>query len=131
MKKTEKIVFACLLLFLLLPNLVGLSVAQDLTSIGQRVIYLLTSLSFYGIGLCIWRKRTFFYVASAGLLFSAIELVHLIINQATTSLLFVFTIIKSERQEFCELLGTYWLVALLFCVLWAVYYYLNHTFIRR
>lgn len=129
MKKTEKIVFACLLLFLLLPNLVGLFVAQDLTSIGQRVIYLLTSLSFYGIGLCIWRKRTFFYVASAGLLFSAIELVHLIINQATTSLLFVFTIIKSERQEFCELLGTYWLVALLFCVLWAVYYYLNHTFI--
>lgn len=131
MKKTEKIVFACLLLFLLLPNLVGLFVAQDLTSIGQRIIYLLTSLSFYGIGLCLWRRRTFFYIASAGLLFSAIELVHLIINQATTSLLFVFTIIKSEKREFLELCSTYWPVAIVFFALWGLYFYLNHTFIRR
>ena len=131
MQKTEKIVFASLLLFLLLPNLVGVCVAQDLKSIGQRIIYLLTSLSFYGIGLCLWKRRTFFYVASAGLLFSAIELVHLIINQATTSLLFVFTIIKSEKQEFLELCSTYWPLLFVFITLWAVYYYLNRTFIRQ
>ncbi|MGM9826173.1 MAG: phosphoethanolamine transferase [Paludibacteraceae bacterium] len=131
MKKSEKIVFVCLLVFLLLPNIVGVFMAQDLQTMGQRAIYMLTSISIYGFGLCIWRRRTFFYVASAGLLFSAIELVHLIINQATTSLLFVFTIIKSEKGEFVELLSTYWPVIIVFFALWGGYFYLNHRFIEK
>ena len=94
MSKREKIVFVCLLVFLLLPNFLGVFLARDLQTMGQRAIYMLSSISIYGLGLCIGRRRTCFYVASAGLLVSAIELVHLIINQATTSLLFVFTIIK-------------------------------------
>ncbi|MGN0236270.1 MAG: phosphoethanolamine transferase [Paludibacteraceae bacterium] len=131
MKKSEKIVFVCLLVFLLLPNIIGVFLAQDLQTMGQRAIYMLTSISIYGLGLCIWRRRTFFYVASAGLLFSAIELVHLIINQATTSLLFVFTIIKSEKGEFMELLSTYWPLVIVFLALWGVYFYLNHRFIAK
>lgn len=131
MKKSEKIVFVCLLVFLLLPNIVGAFLAQDLQTMGQRAIYILASISIYGLGLCIWRRRTFFYVASAGLLFSAIEFVHLIINQATTSLLFVFTIIKSEKGEFVELLSTYWPVIIVFFALWGVYFYLNHRFIEK
>ena len=129
MQRREKIVFVCLLVFLLLPNIVGVFLAQDLQTMGQRAIYMLTSISIYGLGLCIWRRRTFFYVASAGLLFSAIEFVHLIINQATTSLLFVFTIIKSEKGEFLELLSTYWPIVIVFFALWGVYFYLNHRFI--
>ncbi|MGN1247341.1 MAG: hypothetical protein ACI4UO_02000, partial [Paludibacteraceae bacterium] len=131
MARREKIVFVCLLVFLLLPNIVGVFLAQDLQTMGQRAIYMLTSISIYGFGLCIWRRRTFFYVASAGLLFSAIELVHLIINQATTSLLFVFTIIKSEKGEFVELLSTYWPVIIVFFALWGGYFYLNHRFIEK
>lgn len=131
MQRREKIVFVCLLVFLLLPNIVGAFLAQDLQTMGQRAIYMLTSISIYGLGLCIWRRRTFFYVASAGLLFSAIEFVHLIINQATTSLLFVFTIIKSEKGEFLELLSTYWPIIIVFFALWGVYFYLNHRFIEK
>ena len=119
------------MVFLLLPNIVGVFLAQDLQTMGQRAVYMLTSISIYGLGLCIWRRRTFFYVASAGLLFSAIEFVHLIINQATTSLLFVFTIIKSEKGEFLELLSTYWPIIIVFFALWGVYFYLNHRFIEK
>lgn len=131
MQRREKIVFVCLLVFILLPNIVGVFLSQDLQTMGQRAVYMLTSISIYGLGLCIWRRRTFFYVASAGLLFSAIEFVHLIINQATTSLLFVFTIIKSEKGEFLELLSTYWPIVIVFFALWGVYFYLNHRFIEK
>ncbi|MBQ2540124.1 MAG: phosphoethanolamine transferase [Paludibacteraceae bacterium] len=131
MTKREGIVFGCLVAFLLLPNMVGTFVAQDLLTIGQRIIYMLTSLAIYASGLCLMKRRTFLYVASLGFLLSAIELVHLIINHATTSLLFVFTIIKSEKGEFLELLSTYWFVLVIFFSLWGVYYYLAHRYVRQ
>ena len=131
MTKKEKIVFACLLTFLLLPNIIGTFVATDLLTLGQRALYLITSLCIYAFGLCIFKRRTFFYIFSAWFLLSAIEIVHLIINQATTSMLFIFTCIKSEKGEFLELLSTYWPIVLLFFALWGVYYYLNHRFIKN
>jgi len=131
MKKKESIVFAALLTFLLLPNLMGTFMATDLLNFGQRVLYFITSLCIYALGLCIFKRRTFFYVASAWFLLSAIEIVHLIINQATTSMLFIFTCIKSEKGEFLELLSTYWFVVLIFFAIWGVYYYLNRRFIRN
>ena len=131
MEKKEKIVFVCLLTFLLLPNLIGTFLATDLLNFGQRCLYLLTSLCIYAFGLCIFKRRTFFYVASIGFLLDAIETVHLIINQATTSILFIFTCIKSEKGEFLELLSTYWFVLVIFFTLWGVYYYLNQRFIQN
>ena len=131
MTKREKIVFAALLLFLLLPNLIGTVMATDLQSFGQRLLYFITSVCIYAFGLCVFTRRTFFYVASSWFLFSAIEIVHLIINHATTSLLFIFTCIKSEKGEFFELLSMYWFVVLLFFAIWGVYYYLNRRFIRK
>ena len=131
MTKKEKIVFSCLLTFLLLPNILGTFLATDLLTLGQRALYLLTSICIYAFGLCIFKRRTFFYIFSAWFLLSAIEIVHLIINQATTSMLFIFTCIKSEKGEFLELLSTYWPVVVLFFALWGVYYYLNHRFIQN
>lgn len=131
MTKKEKIVFACLLTFLLLPNIIGTFVATDLLTFGQRILYLITSVCIYALGLCIFKRRTFFYVFSAWFLLSAIEIVHLIINQATTSMLFIFTCIKSEKGEFLELLSTYWPAVILFFILWGIYYYLNHRFIKN
>lgn len=131
MKKSEIIAFVGLLLFLLLPSLMGVVMAQDLLTIGQRFVYLISALSLCGAGLCVFRRRTFFYVASATFLFSAIEIIHLIINHATTSLLFVFTVIKSEKGEFLELCSTYWFVAIIFFALWGVYFYLVHRFIEQ
>ncbi len=109
----------------------GVCMAHDLLTIGQRCIYLITALLLYALGLCLFRRRTFFYVASLSFLFSAIEIVHLIINHATTSLLFVFTVIKSEPRELKELCSTYWFVALIFFAFWGAYFYLNHRFISR
>ena len=131
MTKKSKIIFASLLTFLLLPNLLGVFIATDLLTFGQRILYFLTSLAIYALGLCIFKQRTFFYVASSWFLLSAIEIVHLIINQATTSMLFIFTCIKSEKGEFLELLSTYWFVVVLFFILWGIYYYLNHRFIPK
>ena len=131
MKKSEIITFVCLSLFLLLPSLMGVFMAHDLLTFGQHCIYLVTALAVYGAGLCVFRRQTFFYVASLSFLFSAIEIVHLIINHATTSLLFVFTVIKSEPRELKELCSTYWFVALIFFAIWGVYFYLNHRFIER
>lgn len=131
MSKKERIVFACLLTFMLLPNLMGTVMATDLLTFGQRILYLLTSVSIYAFGLCVFKRRTFFYVFSAWFLLSAVEIVHLIINQATTSMLFIFTCIKSEKGEFLELLSTYWFVVLIFFALWGVFYYLNHRFISN
>lgn len=131
MTRKEKIIFAALLTFLLLPNIIGTFVATDLLTIGQRFLYCITSVCIYALGLCIFKKRTFFYVFSAWFLLSAIEIVHLIINQATTSMLFIFTCIKSEKGEFLELLSTYWPVVILFFTLWGIYYFLNHRFIKN
>ena len=131
MSKKEKIVFWSLLTFLLLPNLMGVVIANDLLNMGQRCLYLLTSVCIYALGLCIFKRRTFFYVASSWFLLSAVEIVHLIINQATTSMLFIFTCIKSEKGEFLELLSTYWFVLVIFFSLWGVYYFLNYRFIKN
>ncbi len=131
MTKKEKIVFIALLTFLLLPNILGTFIATDLLNIGQRFLYVITSVCIYALGLCIFKRRTFFYVFSAWFLLSAVEIVHLIINQATTSMLFIFTCIKSEKGEFLELLSTYWPVVILFFTLWGIYYYLNHRFIKN
>ena len=131
MSKKEKIVFWSLVTFLLLPNLMGTFMASDLLTFGQRLLYFITSVCIYAFGLCVLKRRTFFYVASSWFLLSAIEIVHLIINQATTSLLFIFTCIKSEKGEFLELLSTYWFVVLIFFSIWGVYYYLNHRFIKN
>ena len=131
MTKKSKIVFSALLTFLLLPNLLGVFIASDLMSIGQRILYFITSIAIYALGLSIFKMRTFFYVASSWFLLSAIEIVHLIINQATTSMLFIFTCIKSEKGEFFELLSTYWFIVILFFILWGIYYYLNKRFIPK
>ena len=126
----EKIVFACLWLFLLLPNILGLFLAEDLLTSGQRCLYFIGAIALYTFGLTIFRRRTFLYIASAGLLFEGVEIVHLIINQATTSMLFIFTIIKSEKGEFFELLSMYWFGVLIFFAIIGVYYYLAHKYIR-
>jgi len=131
MNKREKIVFTALLIFLLLPNILGTFIATDLLTIGQRILYFITSLSIYALGLCIFKRKTFFYVFSAWFLLSAIEIVHLLIYQATTSMLFIFTCIKSEKGEFWELFSTYFPVVILFFILWGIYYYLNHRFIKN
>lgn len=129
--KHHQWVFRALCLFLLLPNILGFILAKDLPEAADKCIYLIGSMLLYAVGLACFKKRTFLYVASLGLFFSAVEIVHLIINQATTSLLFVFTIIKSEKGEFFELLSMYWWVVVFFFALWGVYFFLAKRYVEN
>lgn len=124
MTRREKIIFIFLLLFLLLPTLMGTVMAHDLHRFGIRMIYLISGLLFYAFFLVLNKRKTFFFLMTATLFFSAVEIVHLIMNHATTSILFVWTIITSERGEFLELVSTYWFVVVLFLGLWALYFHL-------
>lgn len=129
LKIRAQIVTYLLLLFLALPNVLGLCCATDFPSLGARTIYFFGILTFYGIGLCIFKLQRFFYVYALFLLANAIDTVHIIINGSTTSYLFFFTTLKSERGEFLELLGTYWIVVVLFLMVWGAYLYYNHKFV--
>lgn len=130
MNKKEKLIFTLMLVFVLLPNIMGTFMAVDLLTTGQRLMYILTACAIVLFGLSVFRRRQFFYVMAVGLPFWIIEVVHLVVNQATTSMLFLFTIIKSERGEFLELFSTYWIPLLLVLGLWGGYLYLNHRFIK-
>ena len=123
------VAFFCLLLFLLLPNLLALFVATDFPIFGAQLIYFLGTLTFYFFGLCVLKMRTFFYVYSIFLFAHGVELVHLIINQSTTSYLFFFTVIKSEKGEFLELLSHYWFVLVIFLAIWSVYFVVNKRYV--
>lgn len=127
----EHIVRIGLLLFILLPTLMGTFMASDLTTPLMRFVYLISGVCFYAFFLVMHKQRTFFYIASAFLFFSAIEIVHLIINHATISILFVWTIVASERGEFFELLSAYWIVVVAFIALWVLYFRLVKRYIPQ
>lgn len=131
MSKKEKIVFCILLVFVMLPAIMGFLTAVDLLTIGQRLMYALSSLVLLLLGLSILRRRQFFYVMACGMVLWIIEVAHLLINHATTSMLFLFTIIKSERGEALELLSTYWFALLLIFAIWGVYLYLTTKYIKN
>lgn len=131
MSKKEKLLFSAMLLFVLLPNILGVLIAVDLTSIGQRIVYALTSVALMLFGLSVFRRRQFFYAIFAFFPFWIIEIAHLLVNQATTSMLFIFTIVKSEPGEFVELFSAYWWALLLVLGIWGGFFYLNKRYIKN
>lgn len=117
------------MLLILFPTLLGTFLAVDLTSWSMRLIYFLSGLGFYTFFYVLLKQRTFFYVAALFFLQGAIEVTHLLINHATMSLLFFWTVITSERSEFWELFTMYWFVLLILVVLWVVYLILAKRFV--
>ncbi len=131
MSKHETIVFPILLIYLLLPILLGTFLACDLSSIGMRLIYLISGLGIYAFGLCMLKRRTFFYIACLTFIPAGVELVHMTLNQATTSLMFVFSCFKAEKGELMELITTYWFILLIALSVWTAYFLLVHRFITN
>lgn len=120
-----------LFVFLLLPCFLALFLAQDLSSMLMRVVYLLGSVGLMAFAASVLSARKCFYVLSVLLPLGGIEIIHLIINHATTSMLFVYTIIASEPGEFLELLSTGWLIALFAFSLFAAYFFVVRRFIPK
>lgn len=131
MKRNEKIVIVILLIFLLLPTLLGTFIARDMHGFGMRLVYLISAVGFYTLGLCIFRRRTFFYIAALSFIPSGVELVHLVMNRATTSMMFVFTCFKAEKGEFMELVTSYWFVLLIAVAVWGLYFFLVRRFVQN
>lgn len=131
MKRSERIAFIGLSVFLWLPTLMAMVMAIDLKGYHEHMTYLCSAMLLYALGLTVFKRRTFFYVASVSFVFAAVEIVHLVVDKATTSMLFVYTILISEKGEFLELVSTYWFIVPVFFGIWAAYFYLTGRFIRN
>lgn len=131
MKRKYIIAFIFLILLLTIPNILAFIIAKDVVGWGMHTLYLLSTIAFYLLGLSILKQRTFFRVYSPFLLIGAVEIVYLILNQATTSLMFIYTIVKAELGEFLELVSTYWPIVFIFVPLWTGYFIANRKHIPK
>lgn len=118
----QQVILLALSLMVLMPNIVATFVAIDLGSFWMRLLYLLGSILLFLTTATVLKARAFFMIQSLTLIMSLIEITHLIINKATTSLLFVYTIIISEPGESVELWSTIWPVIIVLILFVALYW---------
>lgn len=131
-------------LFLVSPTILGLILADNISSadfrymenttagdIAAYILYIVAGMACYIMGLALFKRRTFFYVATIVFVPAGIEIVHLILNGATTSLLFLYTCVIAEPGELWELFTTYWWVLFTAMILWAIYLILNYRYVHN
>ena len=131
MKPREIIVFTILLLFVLLPNILVVCIADDVATAGQRICYIAQSLAFYGIGIFLFHRRAFLYLTSLGFPLSAFELFHLITRGKTVTRLYLYTWFKTSPEEIVALYRPYVWWFVLGIIIWLLFYVLAHYFVKR
>lgn len=131
MKPREIIVFTALLLFILLPNFLVVSMADDVATPSLRTYYVVQSLAFYGVGLFLFHRRAFLYLASLGFPFSAFELFHLFTRGRTVTHLYLYTWLKTSPEDLQALYQPYVWLFVLGIVIWILFYVLAHYFVER
>ena len=131
MKRKEAIVFVVLLLFSMLPNVLVLFLAADVATIGQRLWYILTTLALYAMGLTLFHRRAYLYIISLGFLFSAFELIHVVLRGTTTTMLCLYVLFKTPPQVVWQMVAPHvgWIVAGM--VVWVLYYVTAHRWVKR
>ena len=130
----QYIILALLSFMVLTPNIIATFFAIDLGSFWMRLFYLIGSILLFLIPAIVLKARTFFILQSLTLLLGFVEIAHLIINKATTSLLFVYTILISEPGEAVELWSTIWplilVIILLFILYWGIIFHrIDNTYL--
>ena len=130
----QYIVLALLSFMVLTPNIIATLFAIDLGSFWMRLLYLIGSILLFLLPAIVLKARAFFMLQSLTLLLGLVEITHLIINKATTSLLFVYTILISEPGEAVELWSTIWplilVIILLFILYWkTIFHHINNTYL--
>lgn len=130
----QSVLVIILSVIVLLPNLLATFIATDLGSFWMRLCYLIGSILLFLLPATILKARWFFGFHSLTLIIGLVELTHLIINKATTSLLFVYTILISETGEAVELWSTAWplilIILLLFVLYWKnIFHRLNNEYL--
>lgn len=123
---------AGMLFFLCSPTLLGVWLAEDFgEGFWNHILFLLAGTCIYVAGISLFKRKTFFYIASVTFIPSGVEIVHLILNHATTSIQFLYTCVIAEPGELWELFTTYWWVLALAIALWSTYFYLLRHNIRN
>ncbi len=116
--------FIFLSLLLLLPNLTGIFLAEDISGFGLTLIYFISAVLFWLIGLTILPQRLFFYLSSPILILNIIEIVYQVMDRRTTSVMFIYTVIAAEPGEFWELVTTYWPLFILAFLFIGLYFFI-------
>ncbi len=121
-----------LFLFLVSPTLLGLFLAENIgEGLLDYLLFFLAGISIYVAGISLLKKKTFFYIATITFVPNGIEIVHLILNHATTSLQFLYTCVLSEIGELMELATSYWWVFVIACIFWITYLYLLKHYVTN
>ncbi len=131
MKTKEIIVFAALLLFALLPNILIVCLASDVSSFGDRLLYIFTTLALYGAGLCIFHRRAYLYMISLGFAFSIFEMFHLFLRGSTTSMLYLYMWFKTPPEVLWSMVMHYFWIIPTTLILWVGFYVVAHYFVER
>ncbi|MCR4664088.1 MAG: phosphoethanolamine transferase [Paludibacteraceae bacterium] len=135
---------AWMIAFLVSPTLLGLILADNISSSDFRVmanttagdiaaylLYIIGGMACYAMGLAVFKRKTFFYIATLTFVPAGIDIVHQILNGATTSLLFLYTCAIAEAGELWELFTTYWWVLGTAIALWISYLILNRKHVKN
>ena len=113
-----------LTLILFTPYLIAVGIATDLHGIATRLLYVWIGAMWIVLPAIFLKARAFFVWHSITLLLGLVECVHLIMYHATTSLLFVYTILIAEVGEFLELCSTVWPLILAVIAFFTFYFWL-------
>jgi len=131
MSRKEAIVFVSLLIFSLLPNVLVMCLADDVATTDQRIWYTLTTLALYGFGLMLFHRRAYLYIVSLGFIFSAFELLHVMLRGTTTTMLCLYVLVKTPPAHLWQMAAPHigWLIGGI--VVWLLFYVLAHHFVAR
>ena len=116
---------------ILIPNLLALLRATDIQYGGEHMTYLIYTLLLFLIPSFWFRAKNFFYFQGITLLLGLVEVVHLIINEATTSLLFVHTIFLTEPREAVEMFSIVWPMVAIILIVVLVYYIIVYKYVEK
>lgn len=108
----------------LFPNILATLIAIDLGSWFDRLLYFFLSVVLFLVTSTFLKTRAFFIFQSLFIFLGLIEVTHLVVNQATSSILFTYTILIAEPGEAFELFTTSWPILLILLMCFVFYYHL-------
>lgn len=115
----------------MLPNAVVMWLAADVATVEQRIWYAATTLAMYGFGMALFHRRAYLYILSLGFVFSAFEVMHVVLRGTTTTMLCLYTLFKTPPDYLGQMVMPHiaWLIGA--AVLWILYYVLAHRYVQR
>lgn len=118
-------------IIVLIPNILALSMASNIVGWWPHVVYAFCAIALFLFTSTFLKTRPFFALHTITILLGLIEIVHLVSYKATTSLLFVNTIIISEPGEAKELFSTLIPVIIIAAIYLSLYIWISVHFVEN